>query len=43
MIYSHVATVLPTPNNKYCNKIEKIMTDFIKGEKEQTETNDKQN
>ena len=32
-VLSHVATVLPTPNNTYCNKIEKIMTDFIRGER----------
>jgi hypothetical protein len=28
-ILSHVATVLPTPNSRYCKKIEKIITDFI--------------
>ena len=33
-VLSHVATVLPTPSNVYCTKFEKIMIDFIKGEKE---------
>ncbi len=39
-ILSHVATVLPTPNSRYCKKIEKIITDFIRGEKEQNEPNE---
>ncbi len=38
---SHVATVLPTPPNSYCKKFEKIMSDFIKGEREQSETDNK--
>ena len=36
-ILSHVATVLPTPSNAYCKKFEKVMVEFIKGEKEQSE------
>merc|ERR1712082_202460 len=39
-VLSHVATVLPTPNNKECKKIEKIITDFIRGEKEQDDPNE---
>ena len=39
-VLSHVATVLPTPNSAYCKKIEKIMSDFIRGEREQSEPND---
>ena len=40
-VLSHVATVLPTPNSTYCKKIEKIMSDFIRGEREQSEPDDK--
>ena len=39
-ILSHVATVLPTPSNAYCKKFEKVMVEFIKGEKEKSETDD---
>ncbi len=39
-VLSHVATVLPTPPNSYCKKSEKIMSDYIKGEREQSETDD---
>ena len=40
-VLSHVATVLPTPPNVYCKKIEKIMSDYIRGEREQSEPNNK--
>ncbi len=33
------ATVLPAPNSAYCKKIEKIVSDFIRGEREQSEPN----
>ena len=31
-VLSHVATVIPTPSEKYCKKIETIIVNFIKGE-----------
>ena len=37
---SHIKTVLPTPSKTYCKKFDKIMIDFIKGEKKLTETED---
>ena len=37
---SHIATVLHTPSKTYCKTFEKIMIDFIKGEKKLTETDD---
>ena len=39
-VLSHIATVLPTPSKLYCKKFEKIMIEFIKGEKKVTETED---
>ena len=36
----HITIVLPTPSKTYCKKFEKIMIDFIKGEKKLTETDD---
>ena len=37
-VLSHIATVLPTPSKKYCKKFKKLMIDFIKGEREPSET-----
>ena len=34
---SHIATVLPTPPKSYYKKFEKIIIDFIKGEKKSSE------
>ena len=36
-VLSHITTVLPTPPKVYCKNFEKIMIDFIKGEKKPTE------
>merc|ERR1712082_482325 len=36
-VLSHVATVIPTPNSAYCKKIEKIISDFTRGEREKYE------
>ena len=39
-ILSQVATMIPTPSNAYCKKFEKVMVEFIRGEKGKSETDD---